>query len=145
MLKGILKNKYQIAVISLLVSFLIAIRLFEEAIFYDPFLDFFKTDFQNKALPNYDGLKLFSSLFTRYFLNAIISIAILHVLFKDKNITQISTLLMGAFVLILLALFAFELKYTSDYLLLFYTRRFLIQPIFLILFIPAFYYQKLNR
>jgi exosortase F-associated protein len=30
-------------------------------------------------------------------------------------------------------------------MILFYIRRFLIQPIFLLLFLPAFYYQKQNR
>ena len=31
---------------------------------------------------------------------------------------------------------------TQDYLFVFYVRRFLIQPLFLILFVPAFFYQK---
>ncbi|WP_256387090.1 exosortase F system-associated protein [Flavobacterium sp. 140616W15] len=30
-------------------------------------------------------------------------------------------------------------------LMLFYVRRFLIQPIFILLFIPGFYYQKLSK
>jgi exosortase F-associated protein len=30
-------------------------------------------------------------------------------------------------------------------LILFYVRRFLIQPLFVILFVPAFYFQKLNQ
>lgn len=145
MLKGILKNKNQIAIIGILVTLLIAIRFFEETIFYDPFLDFFKTDFQNKSLPEYDSTRLFLSLFIRYFLNTFCSLGILYFLFKDKNIIQLSTLLLVVFFLILITLFAFELKYTNDYMLLFYTRRFLIQPLFLILFIPAFYYQRLNR
>lgn len=145
MLNEILKNRNQIAIIGVLIALLIAIRFFEEEIFYDPFLEFFKTDFQNKALPEYNSLRLYANLFTRYFLNAFFSVTILHVLFQDKNITKLSTLLFGLLFLILILLFAFELKYTNDYLLLFYTRRFLIQPLFLILFIPAFYYQKMNQ
>ncbi len=145
MLNEILKNKYQLAIIGILVILLVCIRLFETKIFYDPFLDFFKTDFQNKELPDYESFKLFFNLLLRYFLNTAISIGILHVLFKDKNITKLSLVLFIFIFIVLITLFVIELNFVNDYLILFYTRRFLIQPIFLILFIPAFYYQKLNR
>ncbi len=145
MLNEILKNKYQLAIIGILVMLLVCIRLFETKIFYDPFLDFFKTDFQNKELPDYESFKLFFNLLLRYFLNTAISIGILHVLFKDKNITKLSLVLFIFIFIVLITLFVIELNFVNDYLILFYTRRFLIQPIFLILFIPAFYYQKLNR
>ncbi len=145
MLNEILKNKYQLAIIGILVMLLVCIRLFETKIFYDPFLDFFKTDFQNKELPDYESFKLYFNLLLRYFLNTAISIGILHVLFKDKNITKLSLVLFIFIFIVLITLFVIELNFVNDYLILFYTRRFLIQPIFLILFIPAFYYQKLNR
>ena len=145
MLNEILKDKYKLAIVGILVLLLVCIRLFEAKIFYDPFLDFFKTDFQNKELPNYDIFKLLLNLFLRYFLNTAISIGMLYILFKDKNITKLSLLLFVFLFIVLIILFFIELKFVNDYLLLFYTRRFLIQPIFLILFIPAFYYQKLNR
>lgn len=145
MLNEILKNKYQFAIIGILVILLVCIRLFETKIFYDPFLDFFKTDFQNKELPDYESFKLYFNLLLRYFLNTAISIGILHVLFKDKNITKLSLVLFIFIFIVLITLFVIELNFVNDYLILFYTRRFLIQPIFLILFIPAFYYQKLNR
>lgn len=145
MLNEILKNKYQLAIIGILVILLVCIRLFETKIFYDPFLDFFKTDFQNKELPDYESFKLYFNLLLRYFLNTAISIGILHVLFKDKNITKLSLVLFIFIFIVLITLFVIELNFVNDYLILFYTRRFLIQPIFLILFIPAFYYQKLNR
>jgi len=145
MLKKMLKNKTQIAFLILLVGMLACIRFFESTLFYDPFLSFFKTDFQNKSLPDYNSTQLFVNIFFRYSLNSIISLVILYVLFKDKNILKLSIGLYVVFLVVLLVLFAIELNLSTDYTLLFYTRRFLIQPMFLILLIPAFYYQKINK
>jgi exosortase F-associated protein len=56
---------------------------------------------------------------------------------------QFTSILYGFFFLVLMIAFFMVLTYGGEYKeALFYIRRFLIQPIFLILFIPAFYYQK---
>lgn len=144
MQKQILKNKNQIVILGILVTFLIAIRFLEDKIFYDPFLSFFKSEFQNELLPNYNTRKLFLNLFFRYTLNSAISVAIIQVLFNNRQLTRLSVWLYIILFVVLIVLFAIELYFFKDYMLLFYTRRFLIQPLLLILFIPAFYYQKLN-
>ena len=143
-MEKLLQNKKKIVYISLLILVLILVRVFENKLFYDPFLAFFKDDFQNKELPEFDALKLFFGLFSRYFMNSCITILILFLLFKDISIVKLTTfLLLIFFVVLIIALFV--ILYFSkhpDYLTLFYVRRFLIQPLFLILFIPAFFYQK---
>jgi len=78
-------------------------------------------------------------------LNSLLSLALLYVIFEDRDILQFSGLLFVAFfVLLILALFCVLSFQNQNYLLLFYVRRFLIQPIFILLFIPGFYYQKIK-
>lgn len=130
--------------ILLLLVLLVAVRLFQENLFYDPLLPFFKTE--NKVLPNYNSLKLFAGIAFRYFLNSIFSLAIIYLAFKDRAIIRLAAILYGLFFAVLITVF-FIIINTDDVnlLLLFYVRRFLIQPLFLILFLPAFYYQKIMK
>ncbi len=145
MLENLLRNKTRAVFTLLLVFALALIRFFESKLFYDPFLLFFKSEFQNKPLPEYNSFKLYLNLSFRYFLNSIISLGIIYVLFQSKPILKLSLWLYLLFFVILIVLLFVEINFFKDYLLLFYTRRFLIQPLFLILFIPAFYYQKLTE
>lgn len=139
------KNKKSIFGIIFLIGLLVIVRYYEQIIFYDPFINFFKYEFQDKILPEYNLNKLFLNLFFRYSINTVISISIIYLLFKDKTTIKITAILYVVFFFILSILFLIVLKFYNDHLLLFYLRRFLIQPIFLILFIPAFYYQKINK
>jgi exosortase F-associated protein len=125
---------------------IVLIRLFEDQLFYDPFLQFFKQDFKNKTLPNFDVVKLFFGILFRYSLNTIFSLAILYLLFPQRSLLKFSTQLFVLFFVVLsLLFFGFLFFFTPDYMILFYLRRFLIQPLLLILFIPAFYYQQLSK
>lgn len=139
------KNKaVNISFIGILVIFLLLIRMFEKDLFYDPFLEFFHGDTQNKILPEFDTFKLFLGLLFRYFMNGMPTILILYFLFKDFSIVKLTSFLLFIFFVVLIIIF-FSLIYFSkspDYLYVFYVRRFLIQPLFLILFVPAFFYQK---
>ncbi len=141
-------NKYQkiiweITWITALVILLALVRGFESQLFYDPFLDYFKKDFNSLALPYFDVDQLFLGLLFRYAINMILSLAILYVIFKEIEMIQFLSILYGFFFFLLIISFFIVLTYASEYKeILFYIRRFLIQPIFLILFIPAFYYQK---
>jgi exosortase F-associated protein len=147
MLKKINKHKFRIGLLLLSLFGLIFIRAFESHLFYDPFLSFFKLEYQNKALPDFDGISLFFGLFLRYSLNTLLSLGIIYLLFKQLPLVRFAMLLYSIFFVVLIVLF-FGLLYFSkepDYLILFYIRRFLIQPLFLVLFIPAFYYQQLTR
>jgi exosortase F-associated protein len=94
-------------------------------------------------LPQYDAVRLGLSLFFRYTLNAILSLGIIWLFFKDKGILKLSSLLYAGFFIILITAFYIVLSANEpNMLVLFYIRRFIIQPLFLILFIPAFYYQN---
>lgn len=144
MLKTVIKNKSKIAWLFILVALLAAVRIFENQLFYDPFLAFFKEDYVDLPLPKFDLLQLFLSLFFRYLLNSLLSLGIIYVVFKEVALVQFAGILF-VFLFIILALIFLAVLYfydAHDNLKLFYVRRFLIQPILLLLFLPAFYYQK---
>ena len=144
MLKNLLNNKIKVFVLFLLVLVLASIRIFEESLFYDPDLDYFKTDYTNFPLPIVNKLNLFLSLFFRYMLNTIVSIAFIQIAFKDINFTKFTSVLYGILFVILILVFYVVLAFFADVskMELFYIRRFLIQPLFLLLFIPGYLIQK---
>jgi exosortase F-associated protein len=146
MLQKLLNNKLKIALVSLLVIFLALIRAYENALFYDPFLDYFKADYQNLPLPEIENSSLFLGLLFRYFLNSILSLVIIYVIFKDVEAVKFASILYVLFFVILAAAFFLVLSFDEpSKMVLFYIRRFLIQPILLLLFLPAFYFQKQNN
>lgn len=134
-----------IAAIVLLLILIVLVRVFQNQLFYDPLLAFFKAEGQEQ-LPSYDITKLLGGLAFRYFLNSILSLGIIYLVFRDKAILKLCSILYIAFFVVLLAVFYIVISANDvNLLLLFYVRRFLIQPLFLILFLPAFYYQKKAR
>lgn len=144
MLKSLLNNKLKVVVGLILILLLILIRAFEDTLFYDPFLDYFKSNYQNTPLPKLNMIKLFFSLGFRYYLTSMISLGLLKLIFNDAKIMKFSIFLFSILGMILMISFFFILIKLGETnkMNLFYIRRFIIQPIFLILFIPAFYYQK---
>ena len=144
MLKKLFNHKVRIALALLFVVALVLIRAYEDSLFYDPFLDYFKGDYYNLPIPKIDNLQLIFGFFFRYFLNTSLSLAIIYVLFKDIDAVKFASVLYFIFFVMLLAAFFFILLNNGETnkMGLFYVRRFLIQPIFLLLFLPAFYYQK---
>jgi exosortase F-associated protein len=147
MLKKLLNNKFRILILIVLVSFLSIIRIVEKSIFYDPLLNYFKSDYTNFPLPLIDNFKLFFGLFFRYSLNTIVSITIIYVAFKDFGLVKFASVLYLIFFVILTAIFFFVLSFYGEEnkMTLFYIRRFLIQPLLLLLFIPGFYIQKQSK
>ena len=138
-----IKNKLSVFLIGLAFVFLDCIRAFETKIFYDPFIAFYKSEYFHKSLPNFDSVKLFSNLLFRFSINSLLSIFIIYKLFSDKAILKIAVYLYVFISLILIiSFFTYLYSENPDYMILFYIRRFLIQPVLLVLFIPAFYYQK---
>ncbi len=135
-------NKY--VWLFLLFGLLALIRLFETKLFYDPYLTFFQNDYLYLDSPRQEVFKLtfFTSL--RYVLNTTISLAILYVFFKDKSIVRFSILIyvVGYCILIVLFLYFVTNPRQEDYYLFFNIRRFLIQPLILLLLLPAFYYHR---
>jgi exosortase F-associated protein len=147
MLRKLLQNKKRLFLIVFALLGLILVRAFENELFYDPFLTFFKSDYQNKSLRDYDSFLLFGNLLLRYFLNTFLSLIIIRFLFNDKKLMIFSSYLFLLFFIVLILVFFGLLHFSErpDYLMLFYIRRFLIQPLFLVLFIPAFYYQQITK
>jgi exosortase F-associated protein len=127
-----------------LVLLLATIRAFEDSLFYDPFSAYFKNDYLNLAFPKYDATLLLFGMSFRYFLNSALSLAVIYVLFKDWELTKFALVLYVVFFILLISVFFMLITFTDNHnnFLLFYVRRFLIQPILLLLFIPAFFYQK---
>lgn len=144
MLRELLKDKVKIGWFLVLVLLLALVRAFEDRLFYDPFSFYFKSDYLNLPFPEYDGIRLFFGMTFRYWLNTVISLGIIQVLFKDIGLTKFSAILYLIFFVILIMALFLLLHFTdsSSNFALFYVRRFLIQPIFLLLFVPAFFYQK---
>ncbi len=123
---------------------LILVRAFQNQLFYDPFIKYFSNDFLSSPMPEYNGLKLFSNLFLRYLINTIISLAIIYVIFHKKGLVRFSIkfyiaafIFLGIFYFLLL-----KMEMLDGYLLTFYIRRFLIHPVFVLILVPAFYYQQ---
>ena len=135
-------TKYILLVI--LFSLLAMIRFFENELFYDPYLSFFQNDYLYVDNPRREVLKLPAYTTLRYIMNSVISLGILYVFFKDKNIVKFSGFVYAGAYILLLALFLYFVLYPrqEDYYLFFNIRRFLIQPIILLLLLPAFYYYK---
>lgn len=130
----------------LLVLILILIRFFEDTLFYDPYLTFFQNDYLYIDSPRREVAKLVVFTILRYALNTIVSLMILFLVFKDKGIIKFSVIIyVSTFLLLMGAYLYFVINpRKEDYYLFFNIRRFLIQPIILILLLPAFYYHKIK-
>jgi exosortase F-associated protein len=131
----------------ILVMMLILIRFFEDVLFYDPYLEFFQNDYLYIDSPRREVAKVFGFTTLRFVLNTLISLAILFVVFKDKSIIKFSVLIYAIAFVVLMVLYLYFVVNPNqeDYYLFFNVRRFLIQPIFLILLLPAFYYHKIKN
>ena len=130
--------------ILVLITLLVLIRMFEADLFYDPLQLFFKTEHSNKVLPDFDLVSMLANVAYRFFLNTLISLGILWWVFKNLSAIKLAGILYIAMFVILFLIYSFLVSSSEagNHLFLFYVRRFLIQPIFLLLLIPAFYFQK---
>lgn len=141
-------NKY-LKIVFLLIAFLFLflIRGFSKELFYDPLIVYFKNDYLYGNIPEIDSLRLIKDMCFRYFLNSIISIAIIWLLFLRKDYVKFTVYFYAIAFVMLITTFAFLLKdqFESGYLLPFYIRRFIIHPLFLLILLPAFYFQKLSN
>jgi len=139
-------NKYiRFLGVGFLFFLLILVRAFASELFYDPFILYFKNDYLHKPIPDYDTANLYVNIFFRYLLNAIISIGIIFILFQNQFLKFSLQFYLVAFAILILFLFiVLKFHLFESYLPLFYLRRFLIHPIFILLLIPIFYYQKKN-
>jgi len=139
-----MKKGIRIILIVALFLLLILVRSFAATTFYDPFIDFFKNDYLTSVFPEFATSKLFLNLFFRYVINTIISLAIIYLFFQKKQLVLFSIKFYAiTFIILSIAYFILlKTEFSSGYLLVFYIRRMLIHPIFLLILLPAFYYQK---
>lgn len=123
---------------------LIGVRVFEESLFYDPFLTYFHEANQNISFPSFEWGRLITGHLFRFFLNLFFSCLIIYGLFKNKMWT-----IQGAVMMTIVFAIAFPIylycihdKLEIGYLFSFYMRRFVIQPLIILLIVPMFYYRK---
>lgn len=128
-------------------TLLVLVRFYAEILFYDPLLKFFKTHHTTDPLPDFDTGKLLAHMILRYLINGAISIGLLGVIFQKKEVVRFSVLLYGVVLPLLITVFLILLHISEagHQLPLFYVRRFLIHPLLLLLLVPAFYLQRLNK
>lgn len=141
-----MKKGVRILVIIAMLLSLILVRALIAPFFYDPLNAYFKNDYLYSSIPAIEFVRYFSHLFFRYFLNCIFSLVIIYTAFNNSNLIKFSIqFYIIAFVVLSFVLFLIlKYEFTENYMLLFYTRRFLIHPLFVFILVPAFYYQKLQ-
>ena len=142
-----MNNKTRYLLIALLILLLFLVRAAAQRYFYDPLILFFKQDHLNAVpgIPNQGRFYLFLAI--RYWINAAISIGIIHLLFpRFASIKFLIKIFIGAFLLLGLGfIILLQTSTSGNYRALFYVRRFLIHPVLLLLLIPAFYHRKLQE
>lgn len=133
--------------VGILFLLLFVVRGFATELFYDPLIEYFQNDYLYTTIPEINTWHLVVDLLFRYTVNSLISLGIIWLLFQRKDYVKLSGFfLMVAFmVLIIVFVFLLKDKFESGYLFPFYVRRFIIHPLFLLLLLPAFYYQKLSN
>ena len=130
MRQKLVKYRFQIFSVLIAITALALVRNYEDMLFYDPFLNFFKGQYSHQPLPELIEWKLYLNLFFRYLVNTLLSLFMIHALFKNNEFLKLASVLYVVFFIILLALFILTIHVFSDRLmLLFYIRRFIIQPI----------------
>ncbi|WP_144896255.1 exosortase F system-associated protein [Lutibacter sp. Hel_I_33_5] len=136
----------RIILIILLFLMLIFVRSISSDVFYDPLIRYFHNDYLYKMMPEMNEWKLVVNILYRYTINTLISLGIIWLIFQKKDHLKFAGFFHMTAFMILIVVFVFLLrdKFQEGYLLPFYIRRFLIHPLFLLILLPAFYYQKLR-
>lgn len=134
--------------ITCLVILLILVRLFENELFYDPLINFYRYGGHlSMQLPQINFLKLLVFLSLRFWLNTLISLGIIFMIFRSTSMMRFATILFT--ILFIIGFTAFSFFYLTlneqNVMTLFYIRRFLIHPIFILILLPAFYYYRLQK
>lgn len=123
---------------------LVSVRMLEDRLFYDPFLNYFHEAVKNIEFPSFEWGKLFLGHLFRFVLNLLFSCLIIHCLFKNKEWTVQGAILIAIIFAITFPIYLYCIytRFEIGYLFSFYMRRFVIQPLVLLLIVPLFYYRK---
>lgn len=136
---------YRIVLLFLGLAGVLLVRLYEQHLFYDPLIDFFRSgQHQHSGLPDLEMGRYVYHMAYRFLLNGIFSLLVIWALFEKREYIQLSAVLFTVLLLVLLLALYLTLitSQSGSYMGLFYVRRFLMQPLFALLLIPAFYFQK---
>jgi exosortase F-associated protein len=126
------------------ISGLIGVRALEDHIFYDPFLNYFHEADRNMPFPDFEWGKLIVNYFFRFTVNLFLSCVVIHFWFKNRKWTAQGAVLMLIIfgITFPIYLYCIYTQFEIGYLFSFYMRRFVIQPLILLLIIPMFYYRR---
>lgn len=142
-----MSRKFRLILIIFGIIVLAMIRFFEDELFYDPYLQFFKSDYLYIDSPRRETFALTVSTSIRYLINTLISLWIIWLTFLEKPMVKFASIIYFVAYIFLISLFLYFVinPRQEDYYLFFNLRRFLIQPVFLLILLAAFYYHKLRR
>ena len=123
---------------------LIGVRMVEDVLFYDPFLNYFRASDKSSLFPEFEWSSLILSHLFRFLLNLALSTLIVHLIFQKKKWTLQAVILMLMVFAITFPIYLYCVKteFNIGHLFSFYMRRFVIQPIILLMIIPLFYYRQ---
>jgi exosortase F-associated protein len=122
---------------------LIVVYVFQRQLFFDPFQDFMYNP-QQPQYPDFDETSYIISKIIRYALNDGFALLIIWGLFQNKTYMRFAMLVfaIGLFILLPLYLFLVLNHYQSTYTFLNHLHRLVLNPVIMMLLIPAFYYQQ---
>lgn len=125
---------------------MILVYVFQIEIFYDP-LNHFQFNPQNPQVPEINSGKLVLSKSIRYLLNDTFGLMVIWGLFGNKKYLQFAVyvFLFGFLVLLPLYLILVTNFYVETRPFLNHLHRLVLNPVLMMLLIPAFYYQKSLR
>ena len=141
-----MKKFLKYSVVFFLFVLLVLVRAFEADLFYDPLIEYFKNSYLYQEIPEINTWKLIGDISFRYVLNALISLAIIYVIFKKNRYLKFAGYFYLVAFLLLILIFTLLLQddFKSGYLFPFYIRRFLIHPLFILILLPTFFYQRIQ-
>ncbi len=139
-----LPNKTTYYIVFFLLILLVVIRFIEKEVFDDGLIEFFHYNYLTEKLPEIPFMQIIIVDSLRFWTNSLISMAILYILFPQKDLLKFLLGLYGFVYVIALLLLIYQLYHyqAGNYIKLFYIRRVLIQPLLLFILIPGLLYQK---
>lgn len=142
-----MKKRYRLIIAIFLVSLLFLIRSFASNLFYDPFVKYFNGAFLTGVFPEINICKLLLNMGLRYFMNSVVSLAVIYTIFVKKEVLQFSIkfYIIGFIVLSFFYFIHLKMEFKNGYLFAFYIRRMLIHPVLLLILLPSFYFQKKSK
>ena len=122
---------------------LVLVYIFQLQLFYDPFQNITYTGTE-PVVPEYNKLYYVLSKVLRYILNDGFGLMIIWGLFGDKKYLRFAVLifLFGLLLLLPIYLILSINFYASSFTFLTHLHRLVLNPVLMMLLIPAFYYQK---